>query len=442
MLRRISRLRRRGGGFNPLSLSPVLYIRDLTNVVGGYFIDSSVNGKQIQAATTTTTNDSLIMPANDSQIIAALISAGCYSQFYTNNSSPKIVKLSNISPCYNDYSYYNYFDKKNLMLFPSAQTSNRDKLLTYINTHICYFNSVQGGTPSQVSITYQCYNNKLAYVDYGNWGGQDIQKVNATEIDHTLASVGYIANKTYNIQLFTPKNNNGWKKLFINSQSTLNTINSSHFVGMPLTYWGLYSSGTNHTINSSHFVGMPLTVWKLFSPGTNNTINSSHFVGMPLTYWELYNSGTNHTINSSHFVGMPLTFWVLQDSGTNHIINSSHFVGMPLTFWRLCNSGTNVLGQISDFPNSLITLFIQLSGSGMSITSGILKAWGSATITLQSSYTTASVDGFLINWAPVAGVGTKNINLAGTNGTCTVSDPNVAAAITTLQGKGKTIVIN
>jgi len=360
---------RRGGGFNPLSLSPILWIKDLTNVVNGYFIDSSVNGKQIQAATTTTTNDSLIMPANDSQIIAALTSAGCYSQFYTDNSSPKIVKLSNISPCYNDYSYYNYFDKKNLMLFPSAQTSNRDKLLTYINTHICYFNSVQGKTPAQVSITYQCYANKLAYVDYGNWGGQDIQKVNATETDHTIASVGYIANKTYNIQLFTLKNNNGWKKLSIASQTTLNNINSSHFVGMPLINWILYNSGTNNTINSSHFVEMPLTLWRLY------------------------------------------------------------------------NSGTNVLGQISDFPDSLTTLEIQLSGNGMSITSGTLKAWGSATITLQSSYTTASVDGFLINWAPVATYGSKTISLAGTN-QARSNTTEVNNAITTLQGKGKTIFTN
>jgi len=114
---------------------------------------------------------------------------------------------------------------------------------------------------------------------------------------------------------------------------------------------------------------------------------------------------------------------------------------MPLTFWVLYNSGTNVLGQISDFPNSLTTLDIQLSGNGMSITSGTLKAWGSATITLQSSYTTASVDGFLINWAPVATYGLKIISLAGTN-QARSNTTEVNNAITTLQGKGKTIITN
>lgn len=417
MLSRIDS-RRRGGGFNPLSLSPVLYIKDFSIVVGGYFVDSSGNNKQIQAATTTTTNDSLIMPANDAQIIAALTAAGCYSQYYTDNSTPKKVKISNISPCYNDYAYYNYFDKKNLMVFSSNKSSSRDVLLKYINTHICYFNSVQGATPAQVGITYQCYTNKLAYVDYGNWGGQDIQQVNATEANHVLSSVGYEANKTYNIQLFTPQNNNGWEKIQIVSMPSLSNINSSHFVGMPLASFDLNGSGTKHTINSSHFVGMPLI------------------------RFELYNSGTNHTINSSHFVGMPLTHFHLYNSGINNMINSSHFVEMPLTYFRLYNSGSNHSGTISDITTNIGTLAIYNSGTNISITTGGLKEWAATTIMLQSSYPTASVDGFLVTWAPIAGVGTKNVSLAGSNETCTTSDPMVSAAITTLQGKGKTIVTN
>ena len=96
-----------GGGDFIKSLSPIFYIKDLTVIQSGYFVDSSGNNKQIQAATTTVANDSLIMPANDSSIISALTAAGCYSQFYTDNATPKKVLLSNISPCYNDRGYYN-----------------------------------------------------------------------------------------------------------------------------------------------------------------------------------------------------------------------------------------------------------------------------------------------------------------------------------------------
>jgi lysophospholipase L1-like esterase len=77
--------------------SPVFRIADMSVIVNGYFVDSSGNGKRIQAATTAIENDSLIMPANDRDIILALKKIGEYSKYYTSDSSPKTVLIRNIS---------------------------------------------------------------------------------------------------------------------------------------------------------------------------------------------------------------------------------------------------------------------------------------------------------------------------------------------------------
>lgn len=405
-------------GFTPKKYNPIFWLKDLTTPVGGYWVDSSGNNKQIQAATTTVANDSLIMPANDSTIIAALTSAGCYSQFYTDNNTPKTVLISNVSCCYKDYSYYNYFDKKHFLLFASAQTSNRDKFLSYIDTSIFAFNSVQTTIPGNVNIIFQCVTNKYVYVDYGNWGNQAIQRVNATQTNHTLSSTGYQANTTYSIQIFTRKSDKALRKFAVENQGSFGGMNSSQLVGMPLTYLSISNSGSSHSFNSADFVGMPLTLYKLNLSGSNHIMNSSHFVGMPLTSFNI--SGTINTLS----------------------INTSHFTNMSLESFILYGAGTNVTGQISDLPASITTMYIKTVGNGISITSGTLKSWGSAGITCESLYSTSSVDNFLITWSTIAGSGTKTISLAGSNSACTTSNPTVAAAITTLQSKGKTIITN
>ncbi len=81
------------GGNGVEILLKLFEIPDLTQVSGGYFIGSGV---QIQAAQTINPNDSLIMPASNTSIINALTLAGCYSQFYTTDSNPKTVLLSDI----------------------------------------------------------------------------------------------------------------------------------------------------------------------------------------------------------------------------------------------------------------------------------------------------------------------------------------------------------
>jgi len=99
------------------SLNPVFFIEDLTDVVGGKFVDKSGNNKIISAATKNIANDSLIMPANDTDIIAALTAAGLYSIFYTNDAAPKTVIINTIDTT-NDYIFKNSLS---IVLFPTAE---------------------------------------------------------------------------------------------------------------------------------------------------------------------------------------------------------------------------------------------------------------------------------------------------------------------------------
>lgn len=119
-----------GGVQFPLTLNPVLYIPDLVTPVDGYW--QNRQGKLVQAATTTILNDSLIMPANDSQIINALTLAGCYSTFYTDNSTPKKVLKSSILQNYGDVLFFDEFNKKNMLLYYSVQTTYKSAILNYI----------------------------------------------------------------------------------------------------------------------------------------------------------------------------------------------------------------------------------------------------------------------------------------------------------------------
>lgn len=83
------------------NLLPVLWIQNLGYILNGYFLDNSINRKRIEAATTLELNDSLIMPANDPGIIAALNAAGLFNQFYADNANPKKVLITDIASNYN-----------------------------------------------------------------------------------------------------------------------------------------------------------------------------------------------------------------------------------------------------------------------------------------------------------------------------------------------------
>lgn len=118
----------------PKRLNAILIISDLNNPINGYFRDISGNNYQIQAATTVTANDSLIMPANNSALISALTLAGCYSVFYTTDSTPKTVKLSDILQNYGTNFYFDEWNKRKLCIFQSSlNTTDHNSMLNYIN---------------------------------------------------------------------------------------------------------------------------------------------------------------------------------------------------------------------------------------------------------------------------------------------------------------------
>lgn len=117
----------------PKRLNAVLIISDLNNPINGYFKDVSESNYQIQAATTKITNDSLIMPVNNSALISALTLAGCYSVFYTTDSTPKTVKLSDILQNYGTNFYFDEWNKRKLCIFPSSlSTTDHNAMLNYI----------------------------------------------------------------------------------------------------------------------------------------------------------------------------------------------------------------------------------------------------------------------------------------------------------------------
>jgi hypothetical protein len=109
-------------------LSPVFYIKNTDTIIAGKFIDSSRNGHVITAAAITTPNDSLILAANDTTVIAALTAAGIYDTFYTDDDTPKTVLLSAIHSK-TDYLFRN---NKSILLFNELLEPNQNMLLRWL----------------------------------------------------------------------------------------------------------------------------------------------------------------------------------------------------------------------------------------------------------------------------------------------------------------------
>jgi len=244
--------------------------------------------------------------------------------------------------------------------------------------------STQSGAIDQITTIFNITPGYNVYVDWNDGDGGHLIVADGT--DKSMTSNFTVSDTTYHIYVYGDLE--GFTKIYINAEATYDSLFSSEFSGMSLTYFGLYNSGTNHEINSSDFAGMPLAYFGLYNSGTNNEINPSDFAGMPLTYFWLNNSGTNHA------------------------------------------------GQISYFATGLNTLYIGNSGTGISITSGTMKTWANCNITLKG-YTGGAggdCDAFLIAYAATAGAGVKTIDLSNAART-SASD----AAVTTLIGLGKTI---
>ena len=174
----------------------VLYIPDLVTPVDGKWVDRSGRNKQVLAATTNVANDSLIMPANDADIIGAVTKAGLYSQFYTNNSTPKTVVISEITAA-NQFNnlFFDSLTKTKLTLF--------NRLLDDNNTEVqqMYDFTFVGYRPVwQTSDTIQVLLNGSGTlsIDWGD-GNSNIYVLNFsnTTVSHTYTT---LIGKTKNIR--------------------------------------------------------------------------------------------------------------------------------------------------------------------------------------------------------------------------------------------------
>ena len=217
--------------FIPSKLNPVFWLKDLTTPVNGYWKDYSGKNKQIQAATTTVANDSLIMPANDTDIINALTALGVYSKYYTNNSTPKTVLISQVASI--DANYRVFFDaknKKNFTLFGSAGNEYRaDKMYEYT------FKAYTGGyfpiTQTSDSISFIIRGTGTFVFDWGD--GTTNSYTLSTGADTTVSKT-WTTNIGGQKNITVTGNVKNWTKLVFNGRSTDNSI--FRITGMALTY--------------------------------------------------------------------------------------------------------------------------------------------------------------------------------------------------------------
>lgn len=115
------------------SLNPIFWIEDMTEVVGGKLVDKSGNNTQIAVSTVNEVNDTITMPASNTAIINALKADGMYYFFYTNDTTPKAVRIGGIMG-FGSRRLYSYYLLKNFCLFSNSPTlTQQNKLYEYLS---------------------------------------------------------------------------------------------------------------------------------------------------------------------------------------------------------------------------------------------------------------------------------------------------------------------
>jgi hypothetical protein len=228
---------------------------------------------------------------------------------------------------------------------------------------------------------------------------------------------------------------NGLKTLYL---LTTNFTGSTDSLPSGLTFLYLASSGASITGNINN-LPTGLTYLRLANLG----IFTGSIDNLPtgLTHLDLSNIGTNLTGNIANLPSGLLTL-ILNNISTT-LSGSIDDLPTELTSLSLVNLGNTLTGYVENLPGTLsATLYLVAIGTGIDYNYETPPAWGTVTITIQTALTTSMVDNFLINWAPVAGTGTKTVNLTGTNQPRTSDDPDVISAIAILATKGKTVLTN
>lgn len=259
------------------------------------------------------------------------------------------------------------------------------------------------------------------------WGDGSVNNYTLTGSDQNISHT--YSSGTYNIKIW---NSDRITKWHMNSNTGTWTISSK---GLPnLTYLYLRNLSGTQTINSSNLP--KLTYLYLLNLSGTQTINSGHIPGV--TYLYLNNISGTQTINS-YDIPKVTVLYLLLISG----IQTIDLTDIPKVYdLYLMNINGIYSGNLSSIKTTAANIIYQSSGKSFDITAGTMPAWANTTITITptgTGYTTAEIDAFLNAWALTAGSGTKTIDLRGAN---QPRSSNSDAAVSTLNGLGKTILTN
>lgn len=224
----------------------------------------------------------------------------------------------------------------------------------------------------------------------------------------------------------------GYKMPFVDwGDGSIDYVNTH--VNKPMTHIYATSGAKSITIGNMK----SLTVLDTLSTITGLTGNINQFsVCDKIIRFKLQGSSSLMTGELSSLAKASLVFFLVDRAGTSMTCNLDNFsVATSLAILYLFNNGAGlVTGSIKSIPTSVTTLTVASSGTNFNIATGPHPAWAGATIILTNAHPAADTDAFLNSWATTAGVGTKTVTITSTRTAAS------NAAVTTLNGKGKTII--
>ena len=408
----------------PQQLGAILYIPDLITPVNGYWQDKSGKNKLVQAATTTVANDSLIMPANDADIIAALTLAGAYSKYYTNNATPKTVLISQIASI--DSKYCVFFDTKTKTKFSLFKTqgdeTRADKMYEFT------FKAYTGGyfpiTQTSDSISFVLRGGGDVTFEWGDGSFNT----------YTLSANATTVSKTWTTNIGGQKNINitsGLNNIFKIDSTTRASDNFIIRISNLMLTSLLFNSSNAIVIGSINRA--PITELQIINSNAAGYITGD-ITGEAIGIINLVNAP--HVYISGSITGKNISFLSLLNVANSSITGSIN--NMSLTFLRILSSPQCIItGNIETCITTVSNITVQQPG--ITYGGGATKAWNISQ-TIQAGWTSAMVDAWFNAYRLTAPTVTaKTLNLAGTNQAPTAAS---AAARTTITGKGFLIIIN
>ncbi|MDD5358566.1 MAG: polysaccharide deacetylase family protein [Candidatus Nanoarchaeia archaeon] len=285
-------------------------------------------------------------------------------------------------------------------------TLNQNGNTIFVNKGILTCQSIQTGTIAQNTITFKINTGANVYINWGD--GSASIKITADGTAQAITSNYTTINTTYIITIYGDIDYITSFRLLTNQFTFVMSL--TQFIQCPLL--DFFTCLGVHTISGDISLLTQLKYLKL--EGSNASITVSGSITNLVNLIQLIIGGTVATVSGS----------------TNGLTGC--------TILEIYGANA-VSGDIENLNNSATYLIISSASSTFTYGGGTTKAWAGCNMTISANWTTAVLDAFLINWAIYAGTGTKTADLRGTNQPrSSASD----AAVTTLQGKGKTILTN